>query len=494
LLELVAQRLHAVPSPLTMQESWREMSLRGDGGEDKPLSKAKSKSKGQKAYSGAVLTEKDTGYLDSGFTLNEVGPCAMRVWTAFQAVGLTFHFLLWREVSGHLAEFEAVVDRECAPAHLQHGVCVGPMWNLSARQDLVVPGQSWFNSDMDIVIPDTSWSNSRSFRFTTASSPPTFLVVVDPVAVGKGEALADAPEDLGQQGSELKDASWRLDVKRLRPPQAGSGMTRYHVGPQALSVEDLSREAQQTLAKDGTVEWSATLTSRSQSSSSTRFVVFVEDARTPHLAEIHASEQCAFGRSWKAFNEHRQGHSHRALTWCRSLLGLFLLCGGAAIYAVHSWKGRLRFQLVVLAKFFVQDVPMQICIVLYLIGWYETSGLRCQLCLFQPRHCSDEQAFNVVNVVALSCALLSSISHQLLIRPVHQKVYTEDDICMHRTVRVGGVCIALLPFTTGMCFASRTVLALPAVAHFLLAIPCGLGWFGLVIALCFPVLNCCDVD
>lgn len=36
---------------------------------------------------------------------------------------------------------------------------------------------------------------------------------------------------------------------------------------------------------------------------------------------------------------------------------------------------------------------------LYLLGWYEEDGLRCQLCLFHPQHCEDEDAFGLVNSV-----------------------------------------------------------------------------------------------
>ena len=42
-------------------------------------------------------------------------------------------------------------------------------------------------------------------------------------------------------------------------------------------------------------------------------------------------------------------------------------------------------------------VQLQICIVLYLLGWYEADGLRCQLCLFHPQHCEDEHPFRLAN-------------------------------------------------------------------------------------------------
>jgi len=292
---------------------------------------------------------------------------------------------------------------------------------------------------------------------------------------------------------------WSLEVRRKDPPQAGSALHRLHTGPDAVTFEDLSSESRQALAARGRVQWQATLTERSHGPRKTRFVAFVEDAVTPHLAEIHASPQCAFGKSWKEFNLQRQGHRHRALEWCRFLLGIFVFVGGAAVYAVHAevstqqmHSSNYRFHLVVFAKFVLQDVPMQLCIVLYLFGWYEAYGLRCQLCLFDPKHCSDEEAFHIVNLIALACTLLSSVANQLLIRPVVKKTYTEDDICVQYCVRVGGVCVAVLPFTSGLCWASRSLIPMPLLVHAMFAIPCGIGWLTLGGLLCLPVVECCD--
>ncbi|CAE7451257.1 unnamed protein product, partial [Symbiodinium sp. CCMP2456] len=97
-----------------------------------------------------------------------------------------------------------------------------------------------------------------------------------------------------------------------------------------------------------------------------------------------------------------------------------------------------RFHMVVFIKFFLQDAPQQTCFVLYLFGWYEASGLRCQLCLFDSAHCSDEDGFHFANIVSIGCILLSSLANQLLIRPARKRKYTEDDICMQLWIRIGG--------------------------------------------------------
>merc|ERR1712226_577636 len=255
---------------------------------------------------------------------------------------------------------------------------------------------------------------------------------------------------------------------------------------------------QDVLKSTGRVDWRATLTTRSHSRSSkkTRYVVFVEDAATPHLKEIHASPQCAFSRSWKEFNLQTQGHSHKVLSWCSFLLGIFLFIGGAAVYIVnyqvnhgaHKRASKYKFHIIIMVKFLLQDVPQQLCIVLYLAGWFEASGLRCQLCLFNPAHCGDQQAFHLANLAALTCCLLSSVSNQLLVRPVFMKVYTEDDICVQYTLRIAGLCVAVLPFTTGMCCMSKSVLSMPTLVHVLFVVPCGIGWFSLAAFIWLPLI------
>merc|ERR1712137_169620 len=103
-------------------------------------------------------------------------------------------------------------------------------------------------------------------------------------------------------------------------------------------------------------------------------------------------------------------------------------------------------------------------------------GLRCQLCLFEPRYCGDENAFHATNLIAIVCTLLSSMANQLLVRPAFKKSYTDDDICLQYCMRIAGLCVAVLPFTTGICLASRSVLPLPAFFHLVCAVPCGIGW------------------
>jgi len=470
-----------------MKEVWKELKQREDDSESAPLASSALKAPVPSCASspGAAKAE-DTDILDSGFTLRSLGAKAIRWWLVFQAVGLFYQLLLWREVSGYLAIYEEAVEIQCSANRRQHGVCIGPMWNLSTWQDFVLSDTS-------------SWENSKSFDFFTHSSPPTFLIVVDPVSETKDDkSEPNAAPDVDMQTEEAKDVHWSLDVSRVDPYLIGNGFHRFHKGQQAMTFEDLSLEAQQAQAAKGRVGWRAKLNSRYRHKA--RFVAFVEDSATEHVAQVHGS--CAFGRSWKSFNEQHQGRSHKTLAWCRFLLGVFLLVGGAAVYVVHSESspavagqmGKYRFHTIVGAKFVFQDIPQQICMVLYLFGWYESNGLRCQLCLFHPDYCTQENPFHFANLVAILCTLLSSVSNQLLIRPVYKKAYTEDDICLQYTIRVSGVCVATLPFTSGMCWASQSLVSMPLVMHLLFAIPCGIGWLTMVGLICVPILVCCDED
>jgi len=474
-----------------MSEFWRELVQQG--GEEQPLRKPRAGPHGEAAKHALARREdaatEEIDILDTGFTLREVGPRVIRVWLLLQVVGLIYQFLLACEVSSHLSEFDAVISQSCSPEHLEHGVCRGPMWNLSSFQD--------------VVVRSPLYSSSYSFTFTTFSNPPTFLVVVDPVSKVRssqgGAEPAAAPERLADQAVDLTDVRWTLELARQNPPQAGAPMRRFHAGQDSISVEDLSLEAQGAMRERGRVEWKATLTSRAPGVAKMRYVIYVEDATDLHSSKVSLNPHCMFGQSWKAFNKQHQGHSHRVLSWCRFLLVVFLLVGGGMVYAIHAGvatqqvrAGTYRFHLVVAAKFLLQDLPQQACIVLYLYGWYEASGLRCQLCMFNAEHCGAEHPFHATNALAFACVLLSSVANQALVRPVSKGSFTEDDICLQYTIRIGGLCFSVLPFTTGMCWASRSYLPLPVVFHFIFGVPCAIGWLTVALLFCFPLVVCCD--
>ncbi|CAE7542545.1 CAPN15 [Symbiodinium natans] len=126
------------------------------------------------------------------------------------------------------------------------------------------------------------------------------------------------------------------------------------------------------------------------------------------------------------------------------------------------------------------DVPQQVCIVLYLLGWYELEGLRCQLCLFHPQHCEPEHPFRLANSAAFLCTLMSSVANQIIIGP-SQKGKTSGEPGSECFVRIGLLCVSVLPFTTGVFWATSALLWTPILARILFFLPCVLGawesWF-----------------
>jgi len=297
---------------------------------------------------------------------------------------------------------------------------------------------------------------------------------------------------------------WSLKVSRIDPPEIATLQTYSHpgIGYEALAFEDLSDEANITMSKTGRIVWRATLEHRSLSDA--RYIAFVEDAMVQRHIACHIDSSCSFVRSWKAFNKEHQGRSHSTLVLCQKLLKLFLPLAACAIYLVASLhvKQLLRpkhgfgccFHFIVIAKFLVVDVAQQTCIVLYILGWYNTDGLRCQMCFLQ-----DETADSLMvrssglepSSLALACSLLSSISNQMLLRPAERRVANSDDVCVRITARMALASVSTLPFTTGVWWASSALLEAPTTIRGFVVVPCILGWTTLgALSLMFLVFVC----
>jgi len=148
-----------------------------------------------------------------------------------------------------------------------------------------------------------------------------------------------------------------------------------------------------------------------------------------------------------------------------------------------------------LVKFAFCDFPTQISLVYYLVGWYDRNGMRCQMCLFDLDHCQTSYAFHGVNLFSVLFILSSAILTSLLLLKFHRdkrRVYSEDEICIIRTLQFAAVSVATLPFSTGLLLISRDQLALPGVVHMLAAVPCMFGWLSISFLLCYPLL--CMLD
>lgn len=543
----------------------------------------------------------------TGLILRRVSGQAIRVWTGFQVVSLFFQWSLWREVRQHLSLYESTLASQCSAEHARHGICIGPMWNLTYWKEVVLHGTG-FGSHMLPLSSHRSVSRLREgkryhrensitaidseiaeielesatrikelrarraqlqietglpagpggngpdknvlenssfvFEFETRSSPPTFLLTVDPIARSRhsDETPPTASPHVTPEEEERRQWwHWSLQVRRMQPPEAQARFHKSNSGMDVMTFEDLSPESQSIISTKGSVRWQATVLTGDRTTLQTRFAVTVEDFRAPHLEQMHSSTSCTFISAWKAFNMQHQGHGHQALKSCSFLLGLFLPVSALATYLVHTrmaqdaesssatddkpeneleaaagaedaavpaqaeMKQRPRpsdsddccdcggygFHCVLVAKFLTMDIPQQVCIVLYLLGWYNSQGLRCQLCLFHPDHCEDEHPFRFANSAAILCTLLSSVANQLIVGPSKRRM-SEEDICMQQFTRGAMACVSVLPFTTGIYYANSALLSTPMLDQVLVFVPCALGWFSVGVLVLSCIIACCN--
>ncbi|CAK9015721.1 unnamed protein product [Durusdinium trenchii] len=493
--------------------------------------------------------DEECGFFSTGLTLQEPHSLTIRAWLAFQILALLLQGHFWQEVRGNISLYEETLRTNCAPERSKHGVCMGPLWNVSAWEEFVLQGRSssWhselkprpyrlesFSRYLDSVeaidaeiahlqqetaarikelrdkraelevtqglIPlgngtvragsgiSRSFNSTYIFQFDTHFAPVIFLLSVEPIQRPGESTKVSGDED--HENVINENGHWSLEVKRLEPPPAGDQhFQRAGSGSKVLTIEDMSREALNSVQKQGYVRWEAIIRNSAFSSrmsrGSQRFMVFVEDFQSPHLGQILPSSSCSLTAAWRAFNKQHQGHHHRALAWCRDLLGWLLPLGALATWAVYSTSvaqtektedlelnfeaqeeekdverngQRGYFQSVILIKLLVMDIPQQICIVLYLLGWYEADGLRCQLCLFHPQHCEAEHPFRFVNSAAFLCTLLSSVSNQVVLGPSKTSKKgteaAEGEVCTMWTIRIGLICAPCIAAGTALFVSS----------------------------------------
>lgn len=533
----------------------------------------------------------DDSFFSTGLILQEPQLQTVRGWLVFQVLALVLQFHFWQEVRDNLFVYESTLSSNCAPERTRHGICVGPLWNVSAWEDVVLQGRlssfgelrtrphysysshmsrNHFDSieaiDAEIaqlqqetslrlkelqdkraelqvvqgLVPlgngssrSRGFNSTYIFQFETRSSPAVLLMSVDPVS--RAPRIGEDPPQLTPAAldDEHEGHHWSLEVKRIEPPPTGLNFQRTGYGTRIMTIEDMSQEAVDAVRQHGHVRWEGILRNVEMSAHRTRFVIFVEDFQShqDHLEKLTSAmsgTQCSLTASWRAFNRQHQGHRHRALTRCRDLLGCFLPLGALATWAVYarlvtrtmkalaepkdmspsmeltedqaesqpvSGTGNAgnisgnHFQTVILIKLLVMDIPQQICIVLYLLGWYEADGLRCQLCLFHPQHCEDEHPFRLANSVAFLCTLLSSVTNQIILGP--GKTSNAEDACGYWIIRIGLICVSILPFTTGVYWATSALLTLPTLVKVFVFLPCVFGWFSVIACLLSGFVACC---
>ncbi|CAD7953091.1 unnamed protein product [Amoebophrya sp. A25] len=445
-------------------------------------------------------------------------------WLAFQVVGWIFLVLLYWNETSNQAQFDTELMKHCT-RDPESGICLGPEWKMVLYKDVEM-GFDTMNTD-------------QSFDFQTTSRPATALVVIDPYnqedvkshsglfsAGSEADSTQLARKELGSSDVYFPPSTkaqpdaptatgthYRVRIDRTNPSHSagcppanplcnGSGgfMMVQQQGAHAFAVEDFSDEAQQA----GTVSWRVTVSHR-QPRRATRYRVYVQDVtmNPEHVRKLTADAKCSFEGAWKKFNEKHQGKDEDRLLMRSEYathLGIMMsLVFMAIVYRMHETQEPNTKQLtyVQLAKFVFCDFPVQVSLVGYFLSWYDRAGMRCQLCLFDMETCQADYIFHGVNVFVVVFILLSAVLTSLLLVKYHrdkEKVYTDDEICLIKALQMAAVCVAILPFTTGLLMVNRDQLFFPIIWYMVAGIPCIIGWMAVSFLVCYPFLCMMEDD
>lgn len=396
-------------------------------------------------------------------------------------MGVLFQASMLMEIWQHLVDFEGTLQANCGPQHMQGGVCLGPAWNLSYSGVVTFPAtaaQDGDSADFDMIIPA-----DRTFNFETRSQPATFLVGVEPLP-------------------PHASAGWKLDLRETRGPEPGYPFAS-GAGVPAPPIELRGHGKKymvQTSRRTGQqpCRWAGSMNLNSKYSEVASVHTYVVDSRIAHLEDIHNQHQCSFEQSWQNFSERQNGQHHRVLsfTWHATAFFMFvsLCCTGVMIrrFFYYVEGGKLLSRLIA-AKFIMQDVPQQLCIVAYMYGWFAPNGLRCQMCLFHPQHCDQQYPLHWSNLMLCLFTMLSACANQLLLQVKSpHKEYDEEEECFQCAVRFALLAVSTLPFSTAMLVLSHSLLGVRSIlVFFLVGLPCVIGWSALV---CLPMAAACDDD
>ena len=201
----------------------------------------------------------------------------MRAWLALQLLSLVLQWHFWQEVKSNLDLFDETLAVHCAPDSSQHGVCFGPIWNISAWHEFVLHGklarawhvdlplsahlrtrfasghsasidsisaidaeiaqlqqetaervkqlrerraelevlQGLVPSGLNHTVTGRAFNSTYIFEFETRSSPPVFLLSLNPIA--RSHRVGELPPTLAPSHDEEGNDQWpwSLHVRRL---------------------------------------------------------------------------------------------------------------------------------------------------------------------------------------------------------------------------------------------------------------------------------------
>ncbi|CAD7961086.1 unnamed protein product [Amoebophrya sp. A120] len=464
------------------------------------------------------------------------------VYCFFQVFALLAQFHLLAEVGWNSAVFLRTLNENCGSStrNLRNGVCVGgttsngqSVWK-KVYDDVVefypttprsavttsVGNSEDFSADSFEVPPD------KAFPFITNSHPATFLVGVEPQSPNSHAKYKLA---VTKPGGDY--VHWARTPKMVSERVSAGVETGVFVAQDDTSFgSDFTGGDNAWSTWQGRIE----LTSSHQESANDypiRFRVYVLDNNVNHLQTIHNQDKCNFITTWEAFSKKSADSEAWYINSFFTILLFFFATQMLSLFLI-LWRycrfadGSKMFTKLVLLKFLLQDLPLQLCAAVYLHAWYGQNGMRCQMCLFDEDHCNSfedsydgsyENANPVVvwqNQVLFFSLIFSAISVQLFLDPSRNRsvmaIYDsftlqEDEKIFTLFIRFLLFSLSILPLSTGYCLFSGSSSGLfhqlevtkhahtvhkHFFLHLLLTISCVSGWMT-VLALPFC---CCEED
>ncbi|CAD7923843.1 unnamed protein product, partial [Amoebophrya sp. A120] len=458
-------------------------------------------------------------------------------WLVFQLCGWVCLVLLYFNESSNQQRFDSELANHCH-RDPDSGICLGPEWKQVLYRDVQLGGgtgdlgeqsfdfQTTSQPATALVVVDpyldtpgaasSSTSSGGPGGFFSGSSGSSSSSGPGPGRGADGPDVFFPPTSKARPDAETStNTHYRVRIDRVLPNRGGftsnpdctgpnpspllcngnvfggatsvaasnGFMTVMQRGAHAFSVEDFSDEAKQA----GTVSWRVTVSHRLPARKSSRYRIYVQDVimDPEHIRRMTTEAQCAFEGAWKKFNEKHQGKDEDVSVlrseWVMNLGILTSLLFLAVVYRMFEKQdpNTKHLAYVQLAKFAICDFPVQISLVGYFLNWYDRSGMRCQMCLFDVDHCQADYLFHGVNIFVVLFILASAALTSLLLVKYHrdaEKVYTDDEICMIKSLQLGAICVAILPFTTGFLMVSRDQLLFPMLWYAIVGVPCVIGW------------------
>ena len=413
-------------------------------------------------------------------------------WIIIQAMTLFYQLILYSEVAGNSALYDAVVGAQC---NLEDaGSCKSRLWKTYYSAERPISPSTDFEAGFPLSFVSTS-KTPLSVQVNVFTNPPTLHVPFELFL--KRHAFGDLPErtfyEYRTTGissviiTEEGASSITSPILSVIPTARWEGHIKLGEYPGRYSYSGVG---------GGYTRQSSTslLSHIRKDLKSIHIVVNEVDNLEMNIFKKDVGEKCDFEKSWKNVMMQAMSHGSRRLAWIRNFLMVSIIASAVVTFLVWNWySGRrtidgLSFHYLVAIKCVIQDMPLQAIVLYYICSWYEGGGgERCQLCLLDVNHCQSMSPFHTSNFLLLALVIISSVSNQWLFSADSSQIKSEDDSSFIIFFRFVLICVTILPFSTAMVAFNGSLINVPALFHFMFLVPCFVGWVALFSLICFPL-------